>query len=263
MKKIISVFNHAGGVGKTTAVHNLATLFAASNFKTLAIDLDPQASLTDICGFDSYDLKETIGDLLVPEEEAPRSEWPILKTAFGFDIIPANLELEFQSEGISGALYRERRLLRYADEIMKEYEVVLIDCRPALGILTHIALAMSTDVLVPVQTHAKATIAIRRLVKGIHSARKGNPELEILGFLPCFLDRRRTVEKEALKEIIEKLSPHGRVFSAVPNKTDFVEAYKVRVPLAYSNPTNLALGPYKEVVKVVVSQQSAGEVGNG
>lgn len=235
MSRIIALFNQAGGVGKTTTTQNLGYHLAKRNNRVLLVDIDPQASLTNFMGIEPSELKTTIYDALVPED----SEDQTLSIHYDLNqmnLIPANILLANAEQELIFAELRELRLQQVLNPIQKDYDFVLVDCPPSLGILSYISLVAATDVLVPIECQYKALKGTDSLLKTVARVKKRlNPHLKIVGFLPTMYQSRNSLDKRTLESIQEQLSPIAKVFSPLPRATALAEASEMGKPLALSN----------------------------
>ena len=228
MSRIITVFNQAGGVAKTTLTQNLGYHLAQLGHRVLLIDIDPQASLTIFMGLVTRDLKQTVHDAIV--EELPL---PIISAIHGMDLAPANISLSTAEMQLVSASMRDFRLSEAIEPIEDNYDFILIDCPPSLGLLSYLSLVAATHVLVPIETHFKAFEGTGELLKTVARVRlKANRKLVIAGFLPTKYDARNSQDTRTLTAITEQLGSAGTIFPPIPRSTAFVDASESRMPLA-------------------------------
>jgi len=226
--KIIAVFNQAGGVAKTTLVHNLSYHLGQRQHRVLAIDMDPQASLTIFMDFLPEELSATVYDAVV--EQAPL---PIQEDIYGVDLAPANINLSAAEGKLINEFSREDRLEAAIEPLQGEYDFILIDCPPSLGLLNILSLTAATHVLVPIHTQFKAFEGTNLLLGTVNKIRrKLNPELKIAGFVPTMHDARNTQDVRTLGAIQAELASMGQIFSPIPRSTAFADAAEQRQPLA-------------------------------
>ena len=190
--RVIAVFNHKGGVGKTTTVANLGAALAAAGRKVLLVDIDPQACLTVHFGVDPETAEETIYEVLCRELPFPRA---VRDVGERLRLVPAQLDLAGAELELATTMGRERLVRDAVDGYLREHrdiDYVLFDCPPSLGLLTINALTAAEEVFVPLQTEFLALRGVGKLVELVHKVRRRlNPRLEITGILPT-LSRTNT-----------------------------------------------------------------------
>jgi chromosome partitioning protein len=233
MTKIISIFNQAGGVAKTTLTQNLGYHLTLRNHRVLLVDLDPQASLTCFMGLEPSDLDSTIYNNLIPENEQEEDNLVIINNLFNMDLVPSNILLANAEQELIFAELRELKLKQILEPIQDNYDYILIDCPPSLGILTVISLVASTHVLVPIQCQFKALKGTDSLLATIARIKKRlNRSLKIAGFLPTMYQISNNLDKRTLQSIQEQLKQIAPVFSPLPRATIMAEATEAGQPLA-------------------------------
>lgn len=231
MSRIIALFNQSGGVGKTTLTMNLGYHLAQRHHRVLLVDMDPQASLTTFMGLDPVELPLTVYEAVVGEEPLP-----IHRKIHGLDIVPSNINLSAAELELVAALMREMRLKDALAPVASDYDFILIDCPPSLGILSIISLVAATHVLVPIQTQFKAFQGTDLLLNTVAGLRKAaNRHLALAGFIPTMYDGRTAQETRTFKAITQQLSPLATVYDPIPRSIAFADASEARLPLAVFN----------------------------
>jgi chromosome partitioning protein len=196
MAHTIAVLSQKGGTGKTTAVRTLTDAFRRSDVRTLAIDLDPQGNLSDYFDLPT-DVEPTIADVLAGRASAAE--------AVHDDLIPANLSLAEAELMLGGKMGREMTLRRALAKAPEEYELILIDCPPSLGLLTVNALVAADQALITAEAQYFALQGVEQAMEVVELARDGlNPELNVLGVLLNLADMRTVHSREALASLKER-----------------------------------------------------------
>lgn len=200
MSKIIALANQKGGVGKTTTAVNLGIGLARQGKKVLLVDADAQGNLTDSLGWNQPDkLPVTLATIMtkIIMDEPVELEEGILHHAEGVDLMPANIELSAMEVSLVNTMSREIVLRNYLNEIKKDYDFILIDCMPSLGMITVNALVASDSVIIPVQAHYLPAKGMSQLLHTINRIKKNiNPNLKIEGALLTMVDSRTNLAKD-------------------------------------------------------------------
>lgn len=205
--RVIALANQKGGTGKTTTTVNLGIGLARLGKKVLLIDADPQGDLTTCLGWQNQDsLQTTLATVMekVIRDESYSVEDGILHHSEGVDLLPSNIELSAMEMTLVTAMSREYTLRSYVNEAKKNYDVVLIDCMPSLGMITINALAAADSVIIPVQAHYLPAKGMTQLMRTITQVKKQiNPALKVDGVLLTLVDGRTNLAKataEALRQ---------------------------------------------------------------
>ena len=229
MKRIIAVTNQKGGVGKTTTAVNLSASLAATKRRVLLIDLDPQGNATMGCGVDKRSLERSATDVLLGDCNIVDAIVTI--EGAGFDLLPANQDLTAAEVRLLTLLAgREHRLEKALLPVRDRYDVMVIDCPPALNILTVNALTAADSVLIPMQCEYYALEGLSGLMNTIEQIRESvNPKLEVEGILRTMFDPRNNLSNDVAAQLIEHFG--DRVFrTIIPRNVRLAEAPSFGVP---------------------------------
>jgi chromosome partitioning protein len=250
--RVTACTNQKGGVGKTTTVINLAAYLALSGTRTLVIDLDPQGNATSGLGVDRRTVERSTYDALV--DRVPINELITETSLPGLDLVPSAPALSGAEVELVGITAREHRLSASLAELDGQYERVLIDCPPSLGLLTLNALTAADGVLIPIQTEYYALEGLSQLVNTIRRVREGlNPRLEIDGVLLTMYDARTNLSAQVASEVRRHMN--GTVYhTVVPRSIRLSEAPSHGLPIALYDPASRGADAYRELAGEVVAR---------
>jgi chromosome partitioning protein len=252
LTKVISIANQKGGVGKTTCSINLGGALAERGYRVLCVDMDPQANLTVGLGLALSDVRVSMADVM-SEDRVSLDEIVRETETPGLWVAPATLELASTEVELFTAIGREMvlrdALSGWAD---RQFDVIIADCPPTLGLLTINSLVASSRVIIPVQTQYYAIKGLTALIKVINTIKlKLNHDLEVLGLLPTFFDGRTVLAREML-ENLKELGDH-RVFNTmIKNTVKLGEAPLTGKPVTEYATNSAAARAFRELAREVI-----------
>jgi chromosome partitioning protein len=250
---IISMCNQKGGVGKTTSTINLGACLAEIGRKVLLVDLDPQGALSAGLGVPHDELDITVYDLLLDNQTSIHSA--IHQTAVpGMDLVPANIDLSAAEIQLVNEVGREQTLARALRPVMKEYDFIILDCQPSLGLLTVNALACSHGVIIPMECEYFSLRGLALLTDTVEKvADRLNFDLEILGILVTMFDRRTSHAREVMSRVVEVFG--DRVFDSVITRTvRFPETSVAGEPIITWAPSSQGAEQYRNLALEVLER---------
>ena len=213
---VTAVVNQKGGTGKTTTCENLGIGLAMEGKKVILVDTDPQASLTISLGYPMPDsISPTLSDLMkkIVSDQPIKSGEGILHHPEGVDLVPANIELAGMEVSLVNVMSRESVLKQYLDSVKKEYDFILLDCMPSLGMLTINALAAADNVIIPVQAQYLPAKGLEQLLQTVNKVKRQiNPKLRIEGILLTMVDGRTNYAKDISALIRENYGGKLKVY---------------------------------------------------
>ena len=250
--RIIALCNQKGGVGKTTTSINLAAALAEYGRKVLAVDFDPQGALSAGLGIPTHDIP-TVYDLLLDTKRDAHDA--IVHTGVeGLDLIPANIDLSAAEVHLVNEVARETILSRVLRQVAGEYDVILIDCQPSLGLLTVNALTAAHGVLIPLECEFFALRGVALLIETIDKVRdRLNPSIKLDGLLATMYDPRTLHSREVLERVVEAFGDD--VLETVIGRTvKFPDASVSGVPITEFAPEHPAAQAYLRLARELVAR---------
>ena len=251
-RRIIAIANQKGGVGKTTTTINLGAAIAEIGKKVLIVDLDPQSNATTGLGLISRDLQASTYQVILQQVSARDA---ICTTGVpNLDLLPSSLELAGAEIELVTAFSREQRLARSLDEVIENYDFILIDCPPALGLLTINALCLAKEVLVPIQCEYYALEGLGQLVGNVELVKNNlNPDLNISTIALVMYDARTNLSQQVADEVREHFGK--RVCrQVIPRSIRLSEAPSFGQPITVFDPTSRGAIAYRELAKEILGE---------
>lgn len=253
---IIAMCNQKGGVGKTTSTINMGSALAAFGRKVLLVDLDPQGALSAGLGIGHHDLDITVYNLLVDSSLSVLDaihESPV----DGLDVVPANIDLSAAEIQLVNEVGREQALARALRPVMKEYDFIIIDCQPSLGLLTVNALSCADSVIIPVESEYFSLRGLALLMDTVEKVRdRLNFRLEVLGILVTMFDRRTLHSREVMERLVEAFG--DKVFDSVITRTvRFPETSVAGEPIDTWAPKSSGAVQYRNLAAEVIERVAA------
>lgn len=253
MTRIIAFFNQKGGTAKTTSTLNVAAALAERGQRVLAIDLDPQASLTMATGVEIASLPVSVYDLLL-DESLTIADVIRPTTVPGVDLVPSHPDLAAAELELLNVLERERQLsYRFRDADLSAYDFVLIDSPPALNILSINILVATQEVVIPIEPHPLSLMVLRRLFETIAKVRRLNPKLRVLGFLPTKVHHSSRLASDMLATLHEEFADLP-LLPSIPLSVKSAESAAERTSVLQYMPRSTVAAAYRDVGAWLVEQ---------
>jgi chromosome partitioning protein len=251
--RVLAMCNQKGGVGKTTSTINLGAALAECGRRVLLVDLDPQGALGVGLGVNPLQLDRTVYNLLMQEDVTVDDV--MLKTNVpGMDLLPSNIDLSAAEVQLVNEVAREQTLVRALAPVLDDYDVILLDCQPSLGLLTVNALTAAHGVIIPLECEFFALRGVALLIQTIEKIQERlNPQLELEGILATMYDARTLHGREVLARVVEAFG--DRVFHTVINRTvRFPETTVAGEPITSYASSSSGAAAYRDLAKEVLAR---------
>jgi chromosome partitioning protein len=255
MSHVIAIANQKGGVGKTTTAINLGASLAVAEKRTLIVDIDPQGNATSGLGVTDRSSRPTIYDVLIGQSEL--SDAIIEKVHFPLlDIVPSTRDLVGAEIELVSAYSRETILRKALEKVRDQYDYVLVDCPPSLGLLTVNTLTAADSVLIPIQCEFYALEGLSQLLNTIRLVQRGlNPGLDVEGVLLTMYDKRLNLSRQVSEEAREYFGP--KVYrSAIPRNVRLAEAPSFGQPIVMYDVLSAGAQAYLSLAQEVIERQT-------
>ena len=250
---ILSMCNQKGGVGKTTSTINLGACLAEVGRKVLLVDLEPQGALSAGLGVPHEELDLTVYNLLVDNEPSIHNAIQHTSVA-GLDLVPANIDLSAAEIQLVNEVGREQALARALRPVMRDYDFIILDCQPSLGLLTVNALTCSQGVIIPMECEYFSLRGLALLTDTVEKVRdRLNFNLEIVGILVTMFDRRTSHAREVMSRVVEVFGE--QVFDTVITRTvRFPETSVAGEPIITWAPSSQGAQQYRNLAREVIER---------
>nr|WP_298805440.1 AAA family ATPase [uncultured Pseudokineococcus sp.] len=254
--RVIALCNQKGGVGKTTTTINLGAALAELGRRVLLVDFDPQGALSAGVGVSAHDRETTVYTLMV-DRHADTRDAVVRTRVEGMDVIPANIDLSAAEVQLVSEVARENLLARALRPVLDDYDVVLIDCQPSLGLLTVNALTAAHGVVIPLECEYFALRGVALLVETIEKVQdRLNPRLEVDGILATMYDSRTLHSREVVARVVDAFGDD--VFHTVVARTvKFPDATVAAEPITSYASSHPAAAAYRQLARELIARGDA------
>ena len=254
--RVIAMCNQKGGVGKTTTTINLAAALAEYGRRVLIVDFDPQGAASVGLGISPHELDRTVYNLLMERDASIHDV--LRRTAVpGLDLLPANIDLSAAEVQLVGEVARESVLSRTLRPVLDDYDVVLVDCQPSLGLLTVNALTAAHGVLIPLECEFFALRGVALLIETIEKVRdRLNPRLEVDGILATMFDSRTLHAREVVARVHEAFGD-TLLHTVIGRTVKFPDATVAAEPITQYAPSHAGAEAYRQLARELVARGDA------
>ena len=256
MGKIISFSNQKGGVGKTTTCVNMAAYLARAGKKVLLVDLDPQGNATTGLGFSKGSLKKSVYNVIIDDEDVRENTLPAQPD--GLFILPSNVDLAGAEVSLVYKKSRDKVLRAALEKVRAEYDYILIDCPPSLGLLTVNALAAADSVIIPIQSEYYALEGLSQLMNAIKLVRQHlNKSLKVEGVVLTMYDGRLNLTLQVVDEV-KKYFPEKVFKNVIPRNVRLSEAPSFGQPVLYFDRSSRGSQAYEALTAEILDKNRKG-----
>lgn len=252
MGQVLAIANQKGGVGKTTTAINLGAAVAEAGKRVLLIDLDPQANATSGLGFDQGEITGTIYEAMIGQSDLASVVRPTNWERF--DLAPSNIDLAGAEIDMVGLMAREQRLSRVLVPLRGNYDVVLVDCSPSLGLLTVNALTAADGIIIPIQCEYLALNALSQLTNTMSLIRDNlNPDLRVAGIVMTMYDARTNLAQQVVEEVRKHFA--SEIFETIiPRSVRLSEAPSYGRPILAYDSASRGAAAYRQLGQELIQR---------
>ncbi|MFV2142856.1 ParA family protein [Isoptericola sp. G70] len=253
--RIVAMCNQKGGVGKTTTTINLGAALAEYGLRVLLVDFDPQGAASVGVGISPHELDLSVYNLIM-DRDVELSDVVRPTAIEGLDVVPANIDLSAAEVQLVGEVARESILSRALRPALADYDVILVDCQPSLGLLTVNALTAAHGVLIPLECEFFALRGVALLVETIDKVKdRLNPDLEVDGILPTMFDSRTLHSREVVQRVHEAFGD-TLLHTVIGRTVKFPDASVAAEPITAYAPTHRGASAYRQLARELVARGS-------
>lgn len=251
--RVIAMVNQKGGVGKTTSTVSLGAALAQYGRRVLLVDFDPQGALSVALGVPAHDLERTVYNLLM-DEGCVAQDVIVATSVPGLDLMPSNIDLSAAEVALVNEVAREHALVRGLAGVIDQYDYIIIDCQPSLGLLTINALTAAHGVIIPLECEYFALRGVKLLTDTVTKVQgRLNPNLQLIGVLATMYDARTLHTREVLDRVVDAFG--DQVFHTVISRTiKFPDATVAGEPITVFAPSSPGAQAYRQLARELIAQ---------